>query len=209
MCAECIRLSRCQLGISLPHHTSNKGTALAYNPPAHHIQAVSNDAFHTYTTVSWLHARPRVFDSYIYHCREIWTSFGQWPPVLEAKHPNEVRWTCFQLFRNCCMELAIPIHLQTTTNTNTFKCLLKTYLFTNYLIAFIVHLSMTMQCLLDYCVIGRNILLYVCMYSTVGHRCAKFVLHTFQSWKGPFTCYICIQHSCKDKSLVQCPHLDK
>jgi len=32
----------------------------------------------------------------------------------------------------------------------------------NYLIVFIVHVSMTMQCLLDYCASGYNILLHVC-----------------------------------------------
>jgi len=48
-----------------------------------------------------------------------WTSFGQRPLVLEAKDPNEsAAWN------------SLPIHLQTTTNTNTFKRLLKTYLFT-------------------------------------------------------------------------------
>jgi len=50
---------------------------------------------------------------------------------------------------------------------NPFKRL-KTYLlpFINYLIAFIVHVSMnvSMLCLLDYCVSGHNILVYVCLY---------------------------------------------
>jgi len=54
-------------------------------------------------TDSW----PRVDDSY--HCHENWTSFGQWHLVLEAKDPNAVRWTCFQLFRTCCVELATYI----------------------------------------------------------------------------------------------------
>jgi len=37
---------------------------------------------------------------------ENWTSFDQWLLVLEARDPNEVRCTCFQLFRTCCVELA-------------------------------------------------------------------------------------------------------
>jgi len=83
--------------------TSNEETVLASNQPAHHIQAVSNDAFHSHAAVSWLHAWPRADDSY--HCHDNWTLFGKWPLVLEANDPIEVRWTCFQLFRTCCMEL--------------------------------------------------------------------------------------------------------
>jgi len=75
-----------------------------------------------HTAVSELHARPRVFDSY--HCHEHWTSFSQWPIVLQAKDPDEVRWTCFQLFRTCFVKHAPYPPADNYTSANTFKRLL-------------------------------------------------------------------------------------
>jgi len=160
---------------------------LTSNQPAHYIQAVSNDAFHSRTAVNYM--------------RDLMSMTATTATRTELRSASGLS------YRNQGSEhssvnvlSAIPDLLRGTRYLSTCRQLLTlklssvylklTYLLplTNYLIAFIVHLTMTMLCLLDYRVSGHErdkILLYVCMYVFVNPFVCNLPLpllpHSFQS----------------------------
>jgi len=130
------------------------------------IQAVSNDAFHSHT-------------AYLEYMRDLVSmtattatrtglrsasGLSYWKPRIRTKFVERA----FSYSGSAAWN-SLPIHLQTTsllTLTLSSVYLKLTYLLPliNCLIAFVVHVSMTVKCPLDYCVSGHTILLYLCMY---------------------------------------------